>query len=131
MNPVENEAVVAEALRKSEVQLELVDVSDKLPGLKRRSGMLDWKVADKTGEFYETVEATPEDSVLRKFASLWPKPDLAKLNIDRCVRVVPHDQDTGAFFIAVLRVGEKRAEEATTAAETEQPAAEKAAEDER
>ena len=36
LNPIENEAVVAEILRRSSGCLELVDVSNSLPGLKRR-----------------------------------------------------------------------------------------------
>lgn len=47
MNPVENEAVVADALRHfgSDV-LRLVDVSDQLPLLKRRAGLKTWMVKD-------------------------------------------------------------------------------------
>ena len=37
-NPVENEAVVAELLRRCDGKLEIVDVADKLPGLIRRPG---------------------------------------------------------------------------------------------
>lgn len=64
-NPLENEAVVAELLRRTrgvyiyvcawsrgrlahesvhEGAMELVDVSDRLPGLVRRPGMTTWKV---------------------------------------------------------------------------------------
>ena len=42
-NPVENEAVVAEILRQSRGCLELVDVADRLPGLKRRRGISTWR----------------------------------------------------------------------------------------
>jgi 16S rRNA C967 or C1407 C5-methylase (RsmB/RsmF family) len=43
-NPIENEAIVAELLRWSQGALELVDVSDYLPHLKRRNGISSWKV---------------------------------------------------------------------------------------
>jgi hypothetical protein len=41
---LEDEAVVAHILRTSQGTLELVDVSDKLPGLKRTPGISKWKV---------------------------------------------------------------------------------------
>ncbi len=44
LNPLENEAVVAEVLRRSRGNLILVDVSDRLPELKRVPGMTSWKV---------------------------------------------------------------------------------------
>jgi hypothetical protein len=44
LNPIEDEAVVAHLLRTFQGQLELVDVNDQLPGLKRSSGMSKWKV---------------------------------------------------------------------------------------
>ncbi|TVU05454.1 hypothetical protein EJB05_48618, partial [Eragrostis curvula] len=45
MNPVENEAVVAELLRRSGNSVELLDVSNELPGLVRRPGLITWKVS--------------------------------------------------------------------------------------
>ncbi|CAG8523823.1 6684_t:CDS:2, partial [Dentiscutata heterogama] len=40
----------------------------------------------------------------KKYAkSLWPPADVGKLNLERCMRIYPHFQDTGAFFIAVLQ----------------------------
>ncbi|XP_038990155.1 RNA cytosine-C(5)-methyltransferase NSUN2-like isoform X3 [Phoenix dactylifera] len=47
MNPVEDEAVVAEILRRSGGSVELVDVSSELPELIRRPGLKTWKVKDK------------------------------------------------------------------------------------
>jgi len=44
LNPIEDEAIVADLIRNGKGQLELVDVSDKLPGLKRRPGISTWKV---------------------------------------------------------------------------------------
>eukprot|EP00339_Tiarina_fusa_P000842 CAMPEP_0117026604 /NCGR_PEP_ID=MMETSP0472-20121206/19540_1 /TAXON_ID=693140 ORGANISM="Tiarina fusus, Strain LIS" /NCGR_SAMPLE_ID=MMETSP0472 /ASSEMBLY_ACC=CAM_ASM_000603 /LENGTH=899 /DNA_ID=CAMNT_0004733651 /DNA_START=122 /DNA_END=2821 /DNA_ORIENTATION=+ len=44
MNPIENEAVVAELLRASEGSLELVDRKKELPGLRSRPGLSTWKV---------------------------------------------------------------------------------------
>jgi 16S rRNA C967 or C1407 C5-methylase (RsmB/RsmF family) len=43
MNPIENEAVVAELLRSSEGSLELVERRSQLPGLMARNGLYTWK----------------------------------------------------------------------------------------
>jgi multisite-specific tRNA:(cytosine-C5)-methyltransferase len=45
MNPVENEAVVAEILRRCGDSVELLDVSNELPELVRRPGLSTWKVS--------------------------------------------------------------------------------------
>ncbi len=50
LNPVEDEAVVATLLQRGNGSLELVDVADKLPGLKRTNGISSWKVHDKKYE---------------------------------------------------------------------------------
>ncbi|KAJ2750508.1 tRNA (cytosine-5-)-methyltransferase ncl1, partial [Coemansia nantahalensis] len=44
LNPIENEAVVAHVLDHFEGALQLVDVSDQLPALRRRPGLQTWKV---------------------------------------------------------------------------------------
>lgn len=132
MNPVENEAVVSEILRRCGDSVELVDVSAELPQLIRRPGLKSWKVRDKgvwlashkdackhgrpgivpsmfpsgqvhvdtpdsdqkiaAGEIVE--EGEPADVLVSEVSSL---------PLERCMRIVPHDQDTGAFFIAVLQ----------------------------
>ena len=44
LNPIENEAVIAAALR-SDPSFTIVDVSSDLPALRRRPGLTAWKVA--------------------------------------------------------------------------------------
>jgi len=44
LNPIEDEAVIASLLEKSEGALELADVSSELPGLKWMPGITHWKV---------------------------------------------------------------------------------------
>jgi 16S rRNA C967 or C1407 C5-methylase (RsmB/RsmF family) len=46
VNPVENEASVAEILRRGRGALELVNVDAVCPGLHRRRGMYTWLVLD-------------------------------------------------------------------------------------
>lgn len=105
LNPVENEAVVASLLLKFKDQLELVDARDKLPGLKTVNGLLKWNLMDKTGEFYETVEQVKKEHVNLMRPSMFPPEEsVAKeLHLERCIRVLPNHQDTGGFFIALIR----------------------------
>ncbi|KAJ4902772.1 S-adenosyl-L-methionine-dependent methyltransferases superfamily protein [Raphanus sativus] len=143
MNPVEDEAVVAEILRRCGDSVELVDVSDKLPELIRRPGLKTWKVRDKGGWFTsykdvpqnrrggvvvsmfpsgenlkDSTETTQEnenggvngsddgcketDNSVVDAIPDEPVVEVSDLPLERCMRIVPHDQNTGAFFIAVL-----------------------------
>lgn len=147
MNPVENEAVVAEILRRCGGSVELLDVSSELPQLVRRPGLKKWKVRDKgtwLSSFkdvpnYRTAGITPSmfpsgksyidgpnndlDPVLEErhdnggdgnsangsepekdpesLADVLDE-DFSTFPLERCMRIVPHDQNTGAFFIAVF-----------------------------
>ncbi|EER96904.1 tRNA (cytosine(34)-C(5))-methyltransferase isoform X2 [Sorghum bicolor] len=58
MNPVENEAVVAEILRRCGDSVELLDVSNELPELARRPGLSTWKVRDR-GSWFGVHEDVP------------------------------------------------------------------------
>ncbi|KAG7665799.1 NCL1 [[Candida] subhashii] len=99
LSPVENEAVVAAALRKwGKDQLRLVDVSQELPGLIRREGISDWKVFGKDMELREKGSA--EDIPETAFPPT--SEEAAEFNLNRCIRVYPHLQNTGGFFIAVF-----------------------------
>ncbi|XP_073010109.1 uncharacterized protein [Typha latifolia] len=182
MNPVENEAVVAEVLRRSRGSVELLDVSSELPDLVRRPGLMTWKVRDRglwiasyndvplyrrnailpsmfpSGEscnvnhtvledaeildntigkevinklvedqdhpgiecesncsnpkekttFAENVEEEsklgeiPCKSVSHEDAA-FSKAEFSSFPLQRCMRILPHDQNSGAFFIAVLQ----------------------------
>jgi hypothetical protein len=103
-NPIENEAVVAEVLRQTKGAIRLVDVSDQLVELKRRPGLHTWKVTNKEGEYLESHESIP-DRQRKKFpASAFPptEEEVKEFNLDRCIRIYPHQQDTGGFFVAVF-----------------------------
>ncbi|XP_023634013.1 tRNA (cytosine(34)-C(5))-methyltransferase isoform X2 [Capsella rubella] len=127
MNPIEDEAVVAEILRRCGCSVELVDVSHKLPELIRRPGLKKWKVHDRGGWYrsYKDVPKSQRDGVLK---SMFPSgksdkestgggdrygdmtsissdesaEEVCDLPLERCMRILPHDQNTGGFFIAVL-----------------------------
>eukprot|EP00172_Hildenbrandia_rubra_P000783 Plantae.Rhodophyta-Hildenbrandia_rubra.ctg14410.p1 GENE.Plantae.Rhodophyta-Hildenbrandia_rubra.ctg14410~~Plantae.Rhodophyta-Hildenbrandia_rubra.ctg14410.p1 ORF type:complete len:803 (-),score=129.36 Plantae.Rhodophyta-Hildenbrandia_rubra.ctg14410:1035-3443(-) len=105
MNPIENEAVVADALRTfGPTRVELLDVSESLPHLKRRPGMKSWRVKDtcETDTWFPNFSAVPSRRRTKVVASLFPPTTDEDFPLDRCMRLVPHDQNTGAFFIAVL-----------------------------
>ncbi|CAH0475822.1 unnamed protein product [Peronospora belbahrii] len=109
-NPLENEAVVAELLRWSKGSLELVDVASTLPLLKCRPGVSTWKVLDsqlKEHTSYETyVEENKKDKIKDKIrATMFPPTmkETADFHLERCMRCLPQDGNTGGFFICLLR----------------------------
>ncbi|KMT08571.1 hypothetical protein BVRB_6g138510 [Beta vulgaris subsp. vulgaris] len=144
MNPVENEAVVAEILRRCGDSVELLDVSDVIPELVRRPGLKKWKVRDK-GLWLSSYKDVPVYRRPGMLSSMFPSgrsivdssdngdgqgvaeaqgddgnvavqptinstsshsevndDEVSSLPLERCMRIVPHDQNTGAFFIAVF-----------------------------
>lgn len=133
LHPVENEAVVASAIDRcgGSRKVTLVDCSegDTLPLLKRKPGLGGWKVMDKQGRMWSSWDEVQEARVKSGDEGLGklvpgmfpPSPPAAdddeppttaatttnKLALDRCMRIYPHLQDTGGFFIAVL---EKKSE---------------------
>jgi len=108
LNPVENEAVIAEALLTNPGQFnmmyhydspltgplslafELVDVSSKFPELKRRPGLRTWRATgDRTVATtfvsYDEFMASPLDDIVKSKMTEghWPPKDAEKLNLDR------------------------------------------------
>ncbi|KAL7789049.1 S-adenosyl-L-methionine-dependent methyltransferase [Trichoderma ceciliae] len=117
MNPVENESIIAAAIERCGGlgNVEIVDSSDQLPGLVRRPGLKSWKIMDKGGRIWNTWEEVEKftkesnEGVTpgRLVPSMFPDPEGSGLPLERCMRVYPHLQDTGGFFITVL---EKKSE---------------------
>eukprot|EP00485_Elphidium_margaritaceum_P000906 CAMPEP_0202692574 /NCGR_PEP_ID=MMETSP1385-20130828/6914_1 /ASSEMBLY_ACC=CAM_ASM_000861 /TAXON_ID=933848 /ORGANISM="Elphidium margaritaceum" /LENGTH=841 /DNA_ID=CAMNT_0049348121 /DNA_START=128 /DNA_END=2653 /DNA_ORIENTATION=- len=130
-NPVENEAVICGALLKlnhfysqcdangeTQVNVELVDTSNDLPHLRRNPGLTDWVVWNKkmsAGDaFYASLSDVPENQRRSYRESMFAPQRRAKcadikdkvlpyLQLQRCMRFLPHFHDTGGFFVAVLR----------------------------
>ncbi|KAM0971199.1 hypothetical protein EV2_019659 [Malus domestica] len=147
MNPVENEAVVAEILRRGGGSVELIDVSSELPHLVRRLGLKKWKIHDKgrwlpshknvskyrkniivpsmfpsgrsfteptdgndnmeveekhenggNGNFEDALQSTDDPATVANEQ----EEEVSEFPLERCMRIVPHDQNGGAFFIAVF-----------------------------
>ncbi|KAG6451499.1 hypothetical protein O3G_MSEX007192 [Manduca sexta] len=103
-NPVENEAVVARVLREADSSLQLRDVAGELPGLKYIKGMTHWRPASKDMVFYDKYEDVPErwQTVVRPQMFPPTPEEIEKFHLDKCIRILPHHQDTGGFFVAVF-----------------------------
>lgn len=113
MNPVENEAVVSAAISRcgGSAKVSIIDCSKDLPGLKRSPGFKQWKIMDKSGRMFgswkEVQEAKAEgkDDFVRLTETMFPYADLPESEVppfERCLRLYPHMQDTGGFFVCVL-----------------------------
>ncbi|KAJ5975470.1 Multisite-specific tRNA:(cytosine-C(5))-methyltransferase [Penicillium waksmanii] len=111
MNPVENEAVVASAIERcgGSVNVKIIDCSEELAGLKRAPGMRDWKVMDREGRIWNSWKDVEEhkekegiDGLARIAKGMFAPGSDSDLPLERCMRVYPHHQDTGGFFITVL-----------------------------
>lgn len=108
LNPIENEAVVAAALRKWGDKIKLVNCDDKLPGLIRSRGISEWPVYDKA---FTKKEKGDEGTIESWFPP--SEEEKSSFHLDNCIRLYPHQQNTGGFFITVFeKLGEEPAEPA-------------------
>ncbi len=113
--------------------LELVDITERVPGLISRKGLLSWPVCEakvkenmqeekKEGEvessekkdaspesffdIYNSVDQIPKDYKGQLRATMFPD-TLEKMRdvykIQNTVRLMPHDQNTGGFYLALIR----------------------------
>lgn len=98
LNPMENECVVQKILLEGEFEVVDLRSDDRLSLVRRmdklvfREGLKTWGTDDKV---FENSDFQPVDR---------------DLGLEKCIRLYPHDQDTGGFFIAILRRkgGERR-----------------------
>ena len=119
LDPCENEAVVAQLLRKLPY-LELIDIDEsRLPGLKLRQGLTDWDALDEKAQtiprgqdvarttFLQPAHMSPA-ARLHWRASLDEEIDedveiRIQEELSKCRRLIHHDNDTGGFFVALFR----------------------------
>ncbi|EDX01237.1 tRNA (cytosine(34)-C(5))-methyltransferase [Drosophila yakuba] len=105
LNPIENEAVLQRIIKDADGALELVDAGHLVPGLKYKPGMTDWKLATKeVDQIFTNFDEVPESlhTIIRPGMFPLPADEMAKIGLDKCLRVLPHLQDSGGFFVAVL-----------------------------
>ena len=121
LNPVEDEAVVATALLETKSEMMKFELmtwpKNLLSGFIRRPGIRDWNVGfydhnkmDGGSDDYGSItfcadKHQAEDAGIQDVsATLWPpKPQIQQLNIERCVRLLPQDNDTGGFFLVLIK----------------------------
>lgn len=106
LNPVEDEAVLYRLLTETGDSVEILDSSHLVPGLKFSRGMNKWKIAGKEKDMiYNDFSEVPKNyqTFIRPYMfSPEEGVDNEKFHLDRSMRILPHQQDTGGFFVAVL-----------------------------
>ncbi|XP_026194455.1 uncharacterized protein LOC34622587 [Cyclospora cayetanensis] len=123
MNPLEDEAVIATVLSQQHGRLEIVD-PPALPELKWTRGKSSWLVpsppANQTQStsrgsaapiessgcktaFYCTFDEVPEGFRHRIRPTMFPPPGADSMMLEKCVRILPHHNNTGGFFVCCLR----------------------------
>ena len=101
LNPIENEATVLSALR-HRPGFKLIDTKDHLPHLKRKQGLTAWRVAHSSGAWYDKFEDVPDKHLKSIAPTMFPGENIEEYNLNYCMRVYPHLQDTGGFFICII-----------------------------
>lgn len=111
LNPIEDEAVVAGLLASAGGALQLLDGAHLLPGLARRPGLRRWLVLDDQARLLQSVAharradgGTNARGECRYRSTMWP-PSASESapELERCMRFLPHLNNGGGFFIALLR----------------------------
>lgn len=105
LNPVENESVLHRLLKDAEGALELVDATELVPGLKHAPGISYWELADKNCDrFYKSFDEVPKEFHTQIRPQMFPptEEEAAKYSLEKCMRILPHFQNTGGFFVAAL-----------------------------
>jgi len=105
-DPVENEAVVSALLASTKGSLELIDInchSQPLALFKFAKGLKKWKVMLKSGKLISSYSQVPEEDKNEVIETMFPIDDNHQFNLERCLRILPHHQNTGGFFIALIK----------------------------
>lgn len=81
-----------------------MDISASLPGLKYKPGMTTWTPCSKDLVGYERYEDVPAQWQTQVRPTMFPpsKDEASHYNLERCIRILPHMQNTGGFFVAAL-----------------------------
>lgn len=113
LNPLENEAIasyiVSEGYREHGV---VIQPLDRLEGFKTSPGLTQWLVPNPDGGYFESFDQVPLAVRDRVTPSMFKAPEWDDSQAQNVIRVLPHDNDTGAFFLfKVKKVVSHEAEE--------------------
>lgn len=120
LNPIENEAVVAAALKDYPGKIRLLNVG--LPGFRFQQGFTSWRFLNlKSKAELETIEKSGDTSVslFDEYSHYSQVPndfhshiketmfenfysDEIRRQLTSCMRVLPHHQNTSGFFITII-----------------------------
>jgi 16S rRNA C967 or C1407 C5-methylase (RsmB/RsmF family) len=99
IDPVENEAVIAELVRKCP-WMEVVDIDEsKVKGLVWHSGLTSWSPLDEEGKIAKMPEKVP----FFDERYLPPNEQELKKALSKTRRLYPQDNNTGGFYVALLK----------------------------
>lgn len=126
LNPVENEAVVAQIVHRTRGAMRLVDARALLPQLACAPGMTRWTVTDAKGCVFPAPEGNMHEALFPPHTpGGYSSAAVDALDLSLCMRLFPTHCKGGGFFVAVLdKVSEYRLKrlEAQKAEEKSAPA---------
>jgi len=108
INPIENEAVLGRLIALSQGAIQLVNVEGRLPGFNWAAGHTAWKVFDSEMNEYANFKDVPEKVAKTQihpamFSSNYQPTTDTDFHLERCRRLLPHHNDCGGFFVALLK----------------------------
>ena len=114
LNPIENEAVVAEIMRNysKNGELEILDVKSafKETGIIPHEGLDNWTVMieDKEDKNKLNIIKDINDKLYLENKSIisescFPQSDIKNFGLEKCNRFFPNDSDTSGFFITLIK----------------------------
>lgn len=102
LNPIENEAVVAQIVHRTKGAMKLIDARPLLPNLPCAAGMSTWTVTDFRGNIVDRPGAIHEACFPPHTPGGYRSPAVDALNLGLCMRLFPSHCKGGGFFVAVL-----------------------------
>ena len=91
-------------LRVSDGSLELMDCSSILPGFNYAPGFQNWNVYDGNFNFVPSFNEVLSNMNAQIQKGMFSDEEFNRQhNLNRCMRLLPHHNDDGGFFVALLK----------------------------